>query len=524
MARYVTVAEMQAVERQADAGGLSYAQMMENAGRGLAEQVSEAYAHLEEHSVLALVGSGNNGGDALVALAYLAGWGWRSEAYIVRSRPKDDPLVARLVQAGGTIIVLENDPGLETLKTLLRHTRVLLDGVLGTGFRLPLKGGITEVLGVVRQFKQHAPGALSVVAVDCPSGVDCDTGMAAPDVIPADITVTMAAVKVGLLSFPAADLVGELRVVGIGSIEGLPAWQMLKRWVVEPDEVSAFLPARPRNAHKGTFGTALIVAGSVNYPGAARLAGEAAYRVGAGLVTMCVPEPLYPVLAGHLPEVTWLVLPHKAGGIAAGAAQIISENLGRATAMLVGPGFGLQPVTLQFLEGLIPQQPISDAGLPSLVIDADGLKLLAQIPGWPTRLPGPAVLTPHPGEMAVLTGLGRDEIQNDRVGVAERFAHQWGHVVVLKGAYTVVASPDGQTAIIPVATPALARAGTGDVLAGLIVGLRAQGLDAFHAAIAGAWIHARAGLLAAEWLGNSASVLAGDVLGAVSDVMSELQG
>jgi len=266
----------------------------------------------------------------------------------------------------------------------------------------------------------------------------------------------------------------------------------------------------------------MVVAGSLNYPGAARLAGEAAYRVGAGLVAMAVPEPLYPVLAGHLPEATWLVLPSSEGVIAAGAARVLMENLRRVSALLIGPGFGLKPQTLAFLDALFLQRYGAEGGAPPLVFDADGLKLLAQMPDWSHRLWDMAVLTPHPGEMAVLTGLGRDEIQQDRIRVAEHFARQWGHVVVLKGAYTVIASPDGSTAVIPVATPALARAGTGDVLAGLIVGLRAQGLDAFSAARCGAWIHAQAGLCAAKQVGNSASVLARDVLGAVGEVINSL--
>jgi NAD(P)H-hydrate epimerase len=161
--------------------------------------------------------------------------------------------------------------------------------------------------------------------------------------------------------------------------------------------------------------------------------------------------------------------------------------------------------------------------LPPMIIDADGLKLLANIDGWHKLLPAPAVLTPHPGEMAVLTGLSTEEIQNDRNGIATKYAKKWGHVVVLKGAFTVIAAPDGTATVIPVASPALARAGTGDVLAGLIVGLMAQGLEAYDAAVAGAWIHAQAGLIAADAYGSTASVLAGDVLEAIPDVLADLE-
>jgi NAD(P)H-hydrate epimerase len=158
-----------------------------------------------------------------------------------------------------------------------------------------------------------------------------------------------------------------------------------------------------------------------------------------------------------------------------------------------------------------------------MVVDADGLKLLAKIKDWHTSLPANTVLTPHPGEMAIMTGLSTEEIQADRIGIAKQYAKSWGHVVVLKGAFTVIAAPDERSTVIPVASPALARAGTGDVLAGLIVGLLAQGLDAYDAAVAGAWIHAQAGLIAADDLGSSASVLAGEVLEAIPDVMCDLE-
>jgi len=169
-----------------------------------------------------------------------------------------------------------------------------------------------------------------------------------------------------------------------------------------------------------------------------------------------------------------------------------------------------------------PDKATSQIGLPPIVIDADGLKLLARIPEWQKKLSPGSIFTPHPGEMAILTGLSIGEIQYDRVSIAEKYAKDWGQIVILKGAFSVVASPDGNTAVIPVATPALARAGTGDVLAGLIVGLRAQGVDAWPAAVCGAWIHAEAGLRAAQRLGNPASVLAGDVLASVESVMADL--
>jgi NAD(P)H-hydrate epimerase len=368
--------------------------------------------------------------------------------------------------------------------------------------------------------------------------VDCDTGEAAPETIPAEFTVCMEAVKRGLLMLPAFELVGEIQAVILGLPAEVTELSSIQSEVISADWVQKRLPKRPAQSHKGTFGTALLIAGSINYTGAALLAGKSACRVGTGLVQLAVPGPLYGALAGHLPEAIWLILPHETGVIAESAADLVLENLERISALLVGPGLGLEEVTLQFMRRLLglreSKGPVgfinasASAGaakkteLPPLVIDADGLKLLAKIPDWQKVLPKNTILTPHPGEMSVLTGLSVDEIQSNRITTARHFADQWGHIIVLKGALTVIASPDGQFGIIPVATSALAHAGTGDVLAGLITGLLAQGLNPFDAAAAGTWIHAQAGITAANQMGTTASVIASDVCESIPLVLRNL--
>lgn len=538
--KLVTVAQMREIEKEADANGLTYAEMMENAGHGLAEIVNEVAFIDDWEEVLGLVGPGNNGGDTLVALTHLVESGWHSRAYVVKRKKKDE-LVARFIEAGGEVTFADTDKDLSALDMCFESADILLDGLLGTGIKLPLKAEIASVLEQSLFIMAELEEPPYIIAVDCPSGVDCDSGEAALECLPADLTVTMAAVKRGLLKLPAFEFVGDLALVDIGLPDDLASFYDLKTEVADLDLVAGLLPERDLDSHKGTFGTALIVAGSINYTGAAYLAGAAAYRSGAGLVTMAVPSPLHGVLAGQLPEATWVLLPHEMGNIAGNALSALTKSLESASALLVGPGLGLEAKTREFLEGLLTgksnakkqtsqigfvrQEANEDAPitLPPMVVDADGLKLLAKISDWHKLLSPLSVLTPHPGEMAALTGLSKDEIQNDRETIAAKFAREWGHVVVLKGAFTVIASPDGQMTVIPVASPALARAGTGDVLAGLIVGLRAQGLDAYDAAVAGAYIHAEAGLIAAEDLGTTACVLASDVLNSIVDVMSELE-
>jgi ADP-dependent NAD(P)H-hydrate dehydratase / NAD(P)H-hydrate epimerase len=532
--KLVTVAEMKAIEQEADAHGWSYEQMMERAGQGLAEIVQSFYGYEEEQVAMGLVGSGNNGGDTLIALEHLARAGWKTRAYLVRPRPeKNDPLVARLTKAGGEVAGAATDDGYAILDAWLKEASFLLDGVLGTGVRLPLKEGIAEILDHVKSF----PELPDVVAVDCPSGVDLDSGEAAPETIPADITVCMAAVKTGLLNFPAYELAGAIEVVDISLPADLPSWTNIHSETVTEDMVRQWMPKRPANSHKGTFGTVNVVAGSINFTGAALLSASAAYRIGAGLVQISAPAPLHAALAGQIPEAIWVLLPYEGGVIAESAVDTICETLEKIDVLLMGPGFGLADTTAAFVRrmlerrtqgvrsrgiGFIPvtEQPCQEPGLPPMVVDADGLKLLARVPDWAGKLPELTVLTPHPGEMSILTGMSVGQIQADRVKIARKYAAQWGHVVVLKGAMTVIAAPDGSIRIIPIATSALAHAGTGDVLAGMITGLRAQRMGAFEAACAGAWIHAQCGVLAAEQMGHEASVLAGNLIEVLPEVLN----
>jgi hydroxyethylthiazole kinase-like uncharacterized protein yjeF len=542
--KLVSISEMHSIEQEADSNGLTFDMMMENAGHNLSREVIQlAYAQDDEEDiqVLGFVGPGNNGGDTLVALTHLAEKGWKARAYLVKRKASGDSLLKRLEEADGEIYFAEKDSEYQQLTAFLETADVVLDGILGTGFKLPMKADIGKLLGTIKIILKTIEWQPLIVAIDCPSGVDCDTGAVVEECIPADATITLAAVKQGLLKLPAYDYIGELRVVDIGILDKLKSWSAINNEVGNEIVAGSLFPERPTNAHKGTFGTTLVVAGSVNFTGAALLAGKAAYRIGAGLVTLAVPAPLHTSLAGHFPEATWLLLPHEMGSISSSAADVLMNNMERATALLVGPGLGLDDTTKDFIEnllggaktkgshahiGFVQSSEVSKdqkrVGLPPFIVDADGLKLLAKIPNWTKLLPRTAILTPHPGEMSALTGLSIEKIQEDRKEIASKYAKEWGHVVVLKGAFTVIASPDERTTTIPVATPALARAGTGDVLAGLIAGLRAQGMDAYDAARLGAWVHAQAGLAAAIVQGTSAAVMAGDVLEAVADVLAEL--
>lgn len=537
MKKVVTVEQMRAIEQAADASGLTYDQMMENAGKSIATAILDFWPDAEGWSVTILAGPGNNGGDGLVVGHYLQDAGAKVSVYLTKARPEEDEILRRIIRHGCPITVAEKDKGHKALRDLIVSADLIVDSIFGTGFKPPIKGDAKKILEFVNTMLEEHPPAPYIVAVDCPSGIDCDTGEISDESLSADLTVTLVAAKPGLLRFPGAEYVGEIVVGDIGIPPSQKEIAAIELEFATREGVRAWLPERPRDAHKGTFGRVIIVAGSINFPGAASLSALGAYRSGAGLVTVAVPEPIQGFLVPMIPEATWLVLPHELGVIADSAADVILEELPNCQAFLLGPGFGQEQATLNFMKRLINPSAVAkqEIGfvrhegvdeklkLPPLVIDADGLKLLVRIPDWEVHLPGQSILTPHPGEMSVMTGVPVAEIQAEREQTALDWAAQWGHVVVLKGAFTVVASPSGKATILPFATSALARAGTGDVLSGVITSFLAQGLQPYQAAILGCFIHGWSGEIAAGMIGSTAGVIAGDVAELIPNAISELE-
>jgi NAD(P)H-hydrate epimerase len=538
--RIITVGESRDLENAANAGGLSFAEMMENAGRRTAEAIRSRMG-VKGRRVVVLVGPGNNGGDGLVAAHYLSEMGADVTCYVWKRDVDGDGNYSRASEDGLRVLWAEDDCGYASLFDLVSGAHVLVDALLGVGVTRPIEGTLEELLHKVRQaLEPAASSGLAdtvpshqgrirplVVAVDCPTGLDCDTGGLDPAALYADLTVSFAHAKRGLLRFPGAEAVGDLVVADIAIPAELARDIPLE--MASPELIRSWLPQRPRSAHKGTFGRVLIVAGSVNYVGAAVLAGAAATRVGAGLVTMGLPMPVQPAVAAHLTEATYLLLPHDMGVTASGAVGLLSEKMGDYEALLVGPGLTQETETVTFVHELLSLEPSEPKGrmgfvgrsspsaserpgLPPLVIDADGLNALALSDRWWSALPPDTILTPHPGEMARLMGgeATVQEIQANREECARNMAREWGAVVVLKGAFTVVASPGGRVVVVPFANPGLASAGSGDVLAGAIVGLRTQGMAAYQSAVAGAYLHGLAGELVRSELGDMGMV-AGDL-------------
>ena len=556
--KLVTVEEMRHLEGAADAGGHTYATMMERAGRAVA-RVIQGQVEIKGKRVLLLIGPGNNGGDGLVAARYLDEADAQVVCYLWKPRAEDDPNWQQVREKSIHCLCFGDDGIGKTLRKALRNVDVIVDALLGTGSTRPIEGELKQILEIVREAVDKRRAALGtecidliparssgrsslpsptpfIVAVDVPSGLDCNTGEVDPVTLPADLTVTFAAPKRGQFRFPGAEMIGNLIVADIGIDPALSA--DIQTGVATAHGVGALLPPRPLNAHKGTFGKAMVVAGSVNYTGAPYLAGAAAARVGTGLVTLAPPQPLYPILAAKLTEATFILLPHDLGVLAPQATRVLAAHLEGYAALLLGPGLGRDEQTVGFVHQLLgiaasgrhkrigfqhsEGQPTDKVDLPPLVIDADGLNALSEAEEWWTSIPGGSILTPHPGEMSTLAGLDRQAINEDRIAVARAKASEWDQVVVLKGAYTVVAAPDGRVTVLPFANPGLATAGTGDVLAGAIVGLLAQGLEPFDAAICGAYLHGLAGQIVSERTGD-VGMLAGDLLPALPEAIARLE-
>ncbi|MBN1582905.1 MAG: NAD(P)H-hydrate dehydratase [Anaerolineae bacterium] len=538
--KLVTVEEMKQLEKAADANGHSYANMMEQAGRAVSVEIAKRMI-VKGKIVLILVGPGNNGGDGLVAARYLKEAGAQIVCYLWKPRTTDDPNLKLIQERSIPCLYSNDDKNYDTLRKALKSADIIVDALLGTGVTRPIQGKLKDVLEVVREAvskrrlgRQFEWTAFSppvrprnhlvpfVVAVDVPSGLNCDSGDVDPVTLPADLTVTFAAPKRGQFRFPGAGILGELAVADIGIAPALA--QDLPIDIATAKSVGSHLPVRPWDAHKGTFGKAMIVAGSINYTGAPYLAAAAAARVGTGLVTLAPPQPLYTVLSTKLAEATFVLLAHSTGVLNENAVKILTENMPGYAALLVGPGLGQEKETVAFVHKLLgigastskrmgfhqsQTTELHSTDLPPLVIDADALNALAQVETWWQHVPQNSILTPHPGEMMRLMG-SQDKVE-DRIAAAMDKAAEWKQILVLKGAHTIVAAPDGRTTLLPFVNPGLATAGTGDVLAGCIVGLLAQGLEPFQAAVCGAYLHGLAGERAVSKMGN-AGTLASDLL------------
>ncbi len=495
--RLVTVSTMRELDRRAiTAYGMPERTLMELAGASLARAVLDRVPR--PRSVLVLAGGGNNGGDGLACARHVATAGVSASVLLAAPRPRlGESAKANLELLTPAGVMVREAEGVlpSDLVVMVKAADVVVDGLLGTGFRGPLRPPLAALIEAI-----NASGR-PVVSADVPSGLSGDIEPIAGPVVRAERTVCMGAMKAGLFAAPGRELAGEVWVERLGVPEA--AWNGLDVILgLEADLVRDLIPPRRADGHKGTYGTVLCLAGSTGIVGAAALAAEAALRVGSGLCRLLCPEAVRPILASKLTEVTVAGLPSTVeGGLAPEAAQNLLPLPSTVRSIVSGPGLGRGPGVRPVETALLGQSAVP------MVIDADGLNALdLEAIGRASCL---VVITPHPGEAARLLGVSSLEVQRDRLGSVRALATRGHCIAVLKGAGTLIADPEGAVALNPTGNDAMATGGTGDVLAGMVGGLLAQGASPWAAALSAVYLHGLAGDIAAADLGRS--MLAGDL-------------
>jgi ADP-dependent NAD(P)H-hydrate dehydratase / NAD(P)H-hydrate epimerase len=502
--KLVTAEQMRTIEQSCVDRGITLDRLMQNAGTALAAKAEQMAGH---GTILLLVGPGNNGGDGLVAAALLAARGRHVSVYTFK-RPDASPFDGYVVRA-------EDDPDRSVLRLLAGTSALLVDALLGIGQSRTVEGELATIVSCANTTRGSSTRAL---AVDIPTGVEADGGKVLGQAFLADGTLCMGFVKLGCVLYPGSAYAGSLYLTDAGIPEELG--DTVPQSLTDSQTAATLMPERGYEANKGSSGRVLAITGSHDFSGAPVLVSLAAYRAGAGLVELAIPDRIKSSVASHALEPIFLPLPDVDGKLGPNGLGKITESFDKARAFVLGSGMGLSESTIQLVRNLLEllRRPHGPPG----VIDADGLNAVANIPGWHEGLSN-VVVTPHPGEMSRLTGLQIQAIQEDRIGVARRFALQWGVTVVLKGARTVVASPTGEIAINFSGGPNLATAGTGDVLTGIIGGLLAQGSAPWDAARCGVFLHGCAGDL---WRAQQGDVgmLASDLLPILAPARQSILG
>lgn len=486
--------------------------LMETASRAIADKARELLdKKVAGKKIVILCGKGNNGGDGLAAARHLRGWGGEVQVFLPgdpRALTGDAALNRDLLlKTGGTIEAIDSP---DQIPKIPLNCDLIIDAIFGTGFSPPTNELYSRAI-------QHINSSgKKILAVDIPSGVKGNTGEADDKAVNATETVTFGLLKPGLLFSPGREHAGRVTVVDIGIPPSVVDRQGIDIFSVEEEDVRRSLPLIKPSAHKGDAGYVYILAGAPGLTGAATLAAQAAMRSGAGLVTVGIPKSLNPIIEAKLTEAMSEPLPETASGhLALGSWDSISARLKWANALAFGPGIGRHEETGALLAKLLESIEIP------LVIDADGLNLLAEAPEQLDNLPCSTILTPHPGEFSRLTGISIDEISRNRIAITRQYAKKWNVVLHLKGSPSITVSPDGKVYINPTGNSGMATGGSGDVLTGIIAALLANGMDPTAAAWAGAYIHGDAGDLARDDLGTR-GMIAGDLIARIPQTLRKL--
>jgi NAD(P)H-hydrate epimerase len=514
--KVATASQMRELDRRAtEEFGIPSLLLMENAGLQAVLEMDRSFPGLGTLRVAVVCGKGNNGGDGLVVARHLFDRGTAVEVVLLAERGElkgDARTNLEIVQRLKVPIhEVTNSRDLQAVAGAVRSADLIVDALLGTGTTGAAKGLVAEAIDLLNQ------AAHPIVALDVPSGLSSDEGRIPGPSIAATLTISFGLPKRGIVLFPAASRAGRVAVVDIGLPRQLLADERLDVSLLEPEDVACALPRRDPDAHKGTYGHVLVLAGSSGKTGAAAMCALSALRVGAGLVTLGLPESLNGAMEAKLTEVmTEPLAETKDGTVALAAWGKVLTLIEGKRALAIGPGLSTHLETSELV-----REMVSTVSVP-MVVDADGINALAGKLETLAKAAAPLILTPHPGELARLLGIGREEVVHNRIPIAQKVATSFRVHLVLKGGRTLVVDPDGRVAINMTGNPGMATGGTGDVLTGMIAGLLAQGVNPGLAARAGVYLHGLAGDLAAEAVGQEA-MLASDLMARVPDAIRRLK-
>ncbi len=494
-------------------GGFDHKRLMENAGASVCRFINEVIGSANK-SVAVVCGIGNNGGDGFVVAKRLLEGGAKVRILLALGTPTTDDAKRFLKEseAAGikTLSFTHEDDKSEFAKTV-GNSDIIVDAIFGVGFHGTVSDELSEVIEMINSSR----GA--VVSVDVPSGVDSDSGEVSGACVRADYTVTFSTRKPGHVIYPAVDYCGEVHVAAIGIDDHVIQEQEHHISTIDYDDVRRCFPKRSNNTHKGTFGKLLCICGSIGMAGSATFAGKAAVMSGVGMVEMAVPAEIYPIVAGNLIDpVYFLLKTNEAGTVSSDSIPLILDKMKNATAVMIGCGMGKGEDVTAVVEAVIRNSEVP------IIIDADGLNAIKDNLGVLREAKAPIVMTPHPGEMARLVGKTNVEVQSQRLEVASSFAMTFGVYMVLKGANTVCATPDGRIMINLTGNPGMSKSGSGDVLAGLLGSLLAQGMDPEEAAACSVHIHGMAGDSAAGKYSQQ-SMTANDIIIEFSDIFRDIE-
>ena len=495
--KLVTATQMRAIEQSSVEAGVSIDTLMENAGLAVAEAVRNEFGKHSElfgKRIMILIGSGNNGTDGFIAGRHLKKWGANVTAVLCAKRNLPDPKQDSALETGVTVVVNTDDSGTEILRTQLESTDLIIDAILGTGSTRAIADPLSAITFTAVE------SGVPVMALDLPTGLNSDTGEFDIAGLPAYRTLMLSNPKLGPAIAANPSVTGDVSVLDIGIPEGLDS--QVNTELITDHLATSLFPERPFSGHKGTFGSTLIVGGSKDYLGAVTMATDAATRSGVGLTFVAIPKPVYRHIVGDIREAMYRALPVDGNNDiqAFEAAKSVLELTAKSTSVTIGPGLGTSSAAKKFLSTVLSE---IDDNTP-LVLDADALNILSTSHMWWERFTNPAVLSPHPGEMGHLMGLTSAEVQNDRLQIAQEAANKFNKIVILKGASTLIAAPDGRIAVSPWINTGLAKGGSGDVLAGLLGGLVAQQPgQLFEMATLAVFIHGYAAETARQDLGET---------------------